>query len=134
MRWLRLLWFGVLAVWTTGLLWPIPHIAALDSNELPVTPRALLGKSLHLTVYATLTLVGMRLFNTWPARLAVLFLLMAHAGWTEALQNALDLGRTGSPDDVCLDHLGVLCGLIAAVFVFGFRPVAECAQPPGGDG
>lgn len=132
--WLRLLWVGALATWTAGLLWPIPHVAALDSNDLPVTPRALIGKTLHLAVYAALTFFGMRLVRSWPARFALLFVLMAHAGWTESLQSALELGRTGSPNDVCLDHLGVLIGLLATAASGGLNPAPRQAQLTGDDG
>jgi VanZ family protein len=103
--------FTALALWTYGLLTPVPHKEAeqvLGGSE----PVFWFGKILHVCVYATLTLLGGSMRLTRTQRWLVLFLMAAHGCVTEFLQQFVE-GRTGCVRDVGLDCLGITLGVFA---------------------
>jgi VanZ family protein len=105
-RWL--VWALFVAAWTAGLAFPMPQ-----TEDWPISPgqQVVIAKSGHVAGYAALAVLSGRLPLAAPARLVVLFFLMAHAGVTEWIQLRVS-NRTGTLDDVLLDHLGILAGLI----------------------
>jgi VanZ family protein len=103
--------FTALALWTYGLLTPVPHKEAeqvLGGSE----PVFWFGKTLHVCVYATLTLLGGSMRLTRAQRWLLLGLMSAHGFITEFLQQFVE-GRTGCLRDVGLDHIGIILGLLA---------------------
>lgn len=97
--------FFCLAVWTIGLLAPIPHKTA-DVVLGTADAKFWFGKTLHVGAYGFLTLLGGAMALTRPRRWLMLALLCAHALVTEFLQQFVE-GRTGNWRDVGLDHAGI---------------------------
>jgi VanZ family protein len=112
LRWRRrgLLWLIYLAIWTVLLLIPI-YPSTLASVPGLAPWKFPIAKTLHVTAYA-----GLAMLSGWvrvPCRFrwVILFLIMVHATVTELLQLGVET-RTGSLDDVGLDHLGIMLGLL----------------------
>jgi VanZ family protein len=105
-----LIWLLFVVAWTASLLTPLPDDDRPDDHPV-VRAKFYSTKSLHAVGYAVMTILsgGLRAPLRW--RLLLLFFVMAHAGVTEQLQTYIP-GRTGRVRDVCLDHLGVLVGLV----------------------
>lgn len=106
-RWLACAIFVIL--WTTALVLPFP-----DPGSWPVqlTPsrKFLIAKTCHVSAYALMTILCGWLRVPVRFRLLLLFFLMAHAAATEWIQLNIS-NRTGTVDDVVLDHLGIAIGL-----------------------
>lgn len=100
------LMIGLLIAWTMALLTPIPAaaVAALGGP----TPAFWFGKTLHVSVYATLAIMAVLLPLSRNWRLATLALLIMHGGATEYLQQFV--GRGSSVKDFGLDSLGICLG------------------------
>jgi VanZ family protein len=105
LRWL--IWLFFLTAWTIALLVPIPDtpMPVGDGPDL----KWLIGKPLHVSAYAFLTILAAWLPIRGRWRL-LMPLLLVHAGATEFLQNFVE--RTGSVRDVLLDWLGISLGLV----------------------
>ena len=101
-----LAWAGLLIPWTWALLTPVPKqaVTALGGPEASFW----FGKTLHVSVYATLALLTCQL--PWPRRIRLLLLalLIAHGASTEYLQQFV--GRGSSWRDWGLDSSGVALG------------------------
>ena len=100
--------FSCFALWTFGLLMPIPKASASKvlGGEGGVH---LFGKMLHIGAYAFLTVLG----GSMPLTRRQLWLLLTglsfHAFATEFLQQFVDRGS--SLRDAGLDHLGIALGI-----------------------
>lgn len=107
--WLRwTLWAVALAAWTVLLLTPEPVQVA--EEVLPEEAVFPIAKTVHVTVYAILTLLTAWLPARGSVRVCLLVALAAHAPLTEWLQRFVP-GRTGTVRDVLLDLLGVAVGV-----------------------
>jgi hypothetical protein len=108
-RWRWTAWIALVIVWTTLLVLPMP-----EEVRWPVKItggiKYYIGKSLHVGVYALLTVLAGWLQPRFRWRLLLLFFLMAHAGATEWVQLNVS-NRTGTVQDVVLDHIGITVGL-----------------------
>lgn len=108
-RHLHVVVFGLaLIAWTIGLLSPVPQQSAratLGSDWVIF----LFGKTLHVSAYASLAILGGSSAILHHHRRWVAFGLIAHGIATELIQP--HVGRTGSVRDVLLDSLGVGIGL-----------------------
>jgi VanZ family protein len=103
-----LVWFGFVALWTTGLVFPMPE-QRFSVEE--TTRRFLVGKAVHVAAYAVMTMLSGYLRLPIRFRLLLLFFLMFHAAVTEFIQLSVS-NRSGTLQDVVLDHLGILAGLM----------------------
>lgn len=106
LRWL--VWLAFFVAWTVALLVPIPDtpMPVGDGPDL----KWLIGKPLHVSAYAFLTILATWLPLQSRRRLLMPLVLLVHAGATEFLQNFVE--RTGSVRDVLLDWLGIALGLV----------------------
>jgi VanZ family protein len=104
-------WGLLLVLWTIALLTPQPVQVA--QAVLPDTFEFPISKLLHVTAYAVLAGLGVRLHGLGRYRWTVLALLSLHAFGTEFLQQFVDL-RSPSWRDVGLDHLGIALGLLVS--------------------
>jgi hypothetical protein len=106
-RWV--VWLGLVAVWTVGLLTPNPDRAVRD--VLP--PQALFpaAKALHVSAYAFLAALAAWLPLRGPLRGLPVAFLALHGAATEFLQQFVPT-RTASVRDVLLDLAGIGLGLI----------------------
>jgi hypothetical protein len=108
------MWLAFMAVWTVMLEMPVPATGHLPGGAYIVTYRPVLAKTLHVMMYTAMTLLAawLRLPARW--RPLMMFALMAHATATELLQALLAdyCHRTGTLNDVGLDHLGIALGLL----------------------
>lgn len=109
--WLWVIWIGSLIVWTVALLIPIPSDYPLEIESYRIDLKLALGKTLHLGVYALLTMLTGLLKVNPRYRWLLMFFLMAHASFTEFLQS-LGTSRTGQLTDVLLNHLGIALGML----------------------
>ena len=100
-------WWLCVAVWTAALLTTSP--VELGKQVTPSGMYFPATKLLHVGVYAFLTV-----FLSWLPlrrwRWLLLAFLSLHAAGTEFGQTFVP-GRTGTPTDVAIDHLGLLLGL-----------------------
>jgi VanZ family protein len=96
--------------WTTLLVLPMPGEVSWPI-QMGYDVKYYVGKSLHLGAYALLTILAGWLQPRLRWRLVLLFFLMAHAGTTEWVQLHVS-NRTGTVQDVVLDHIGVMVGLL----------------------
>jgi VanZ family protein len=110
MNWRLVFWTVFVVAWTASLLTPMEEDPRPEDHPVKRT-KFVLGKTLHTAAYTALTVLTGWLPASPRQRLGLLFFLMAHAAVTEQLQLYIP-GRTGSCRDVCLDHLGVLVGLL----------------------
>lgn len=101
----------LLVLWTVALLSPVPQASAVKTLGGP-SWVFLIGKGLHVSVYAILAMIGFRLGPRWWITPAT---LLVHAGLTELLQPMFDRG--GSLRDVGLDAAGIALGtgLLSAI-------------------
>ena len=108
--WLRttaiVLWSGLFVAWTVMLLVPVPPSAVTAVGG--ATNSFWLGKTLHVSVYATLALLAGWLPFSRPLRFALIALLVLHGGATEFIQQYT--GRHPSWRDFGLDSAGILLG------------------------
>lgn len=109
LRWL--LWICYVFLWTTLLVVPFPDLGQWPLFDPPIGDKYLIGKAGHVCAYALMTILTGWLRVGFQARLLLLFFLMAHASATEWVQLHLS-NRTGLVDDIVLDHLGILTGLV----------------------
>jgi VanZ family protein len=108
--WRWLVWGILVALWTTALVLPLPE----DRNwPIAISPgrKYLLAKTGHVGAYAVMTILSGWLPVPLRFRLPLLFFLMAHAAATEWVQLNFS-NRTGTVEDVVLDHMGIAAGLI----------------------
>ena len=104
---------GCVVAWTTLLVIPFPAPGQWPLFDPPVSNKTLLGKAGHVLAYALMTVLTAWLRLGFRTRLLFLFFLMAHAVTTEWVQLHLS-GRTGTVDDVVLNQLGILLGLVVS--------------------
>ena len=103
-------WLVYLAVWTVLLLMPIPG-GALSGLPWLAGWKFTFAKTLHVTAYAVLAMLGGWMRVPCRFRWLLLFLIMVHGTGTELLQLNIPT-RTGDVRDVGLDNLGVALGLL----------------------
>lgn len=105
--------FGLaLALWTVALWMPVPTESANKALGSPWW-AFLFGKTLHVSVYCFLTVLGataLMRFAKWGWIPPVLVL---HGMLTEFVQQFV--GRTGSIRDLLLDSSGILIGSIIVI-------------------
>ena len=113
-RWL--IWIAVVIVWTVGLQYPVPEPGSLPAGEFISINRFLLGKALHMLVYAGLTVLSAWTPMAVRYRWMMMFFLMLHAWGGEMLQEALNpwCHRGGSLADVGFDFAGIALGAAAS--------------------
>jgi VanZ family protein len=107
----RVVWLVFLMAWTAALVTPQPvHVS---QATLPEEARFPVGKTLHVSAYALLCMLTA--WQRFPLRWRPLLLiaLSAHAGLTELIQRWVP-ERTGSWDDVALNHVGLYLGVVLA--------------------
>jgi hypothetical protein len=107
------IWAAILIVWTVGLEFPVWEPDDIPAREFVLTLKFIVGKTLHLCMYAVLAAMA-----TWlpiPARFRwlMMYFLMAHAWATEMLQQLLHpwFKRGGNLEDVGIDILGIAIGV-----------------------
>jgi hypothetical protein len=110
-RWL--IWTAVVIVWTVGLEWPVPDPGHGPAREFILTYKYVVGKSLHVAVYALLAVLSAWVPTTARYRWLMMFFLMGHAWGTEMLQETLEewCYRGGSLSDVGFDLIGIVAGV-----------------------
>jgi VanZ family protein len=99
-------WSVLLVAWTKALLTPLPNgaVEAVGGEG----PAFWFGKSLHVGVYAILTLLTIALPFPRRWRIGLIVMLVMHGGATEYLQQFVQ--RHNSWFDVGRDTLGCLIG------------------------
>ncbi|HEY7310416.1 MAG TPA: VanZ family protein [Gemmataceae bacterium] len=101
-------WGLCVGVWTTALLTTYP--VQIGKHVTPAGMYFSASKLLHVGAYGFLTV-----FITWLPlrrwRWLLLAFLSLHAAGTEFGQTFVP-GRVGRPEDVAIDHLGLLLGLL----------------------
>lgn len=103
--WRWLLWSLFVAAWTYALLTPIPP---LPPGTLVAEHHFLIGKSVHVAVYAFWTVLSAWLRAPARWRWLLLAFISFHGMATEYLQQFVERGS--SLQDVGLDHVGLLLG------------------------
>jgi VanZ family protein len=118
--------FFALAAWTVALLAPVPHDSARQvlGSDLGVW---LFAKTLHVTAYAILTIVGATAAAFGRKWLWVLPGLVVHGGLTEFFQQFV--GRGARVEDVGLDSIGVAVGGLVAWGLRSLSPIVPEAEP-----
>jgi len=108
-RWGWAFWAVLAVVWTILLVLPMP---AEGNWPLRITHslKFYVGKSFHVGAYMLLTVLAGWLQPRLRWRLVLLFFLMTHAAATEWVQLHVS-NRTGTIQDVILDHIGIAVGL-----------------------
>ncbi|MBM4071029.1 MAG: hypothetical protein FJ271_19080 [Planctomycetes bacterium] len=109
LRWL--VWSAYVLLWTTLLVIPIPDAVDWSPLDSEYVTKKALAKTGHVCAYALMTILTAWLRTGPRLRMAMLFFLMAHAAGTEWIQLNV-AGRSGTVNDIVLDHLGILCGLV----------------------
>lgn len=110
--WLRwIVWSGYVLLWTTLLVIPLPGSVEWSLLDPGVLQEKFIAKTGHVCAYAMMTILTAWLRVGPAARLAMLFFLMAHAAATEWIQLHV-ASRSGTVNDVVLNHLGILAGLL----------------------
>lgn len=109
LRWV--IWTGYVLLWTSLLVFPFPEGLELPLIEPSFLRKTVVAKTGHVCAYALMTILSAWLRTGFPLRIVLLFFLMAHASGTEWVQQNL-ANRTGTVNDVVLDHLGILGGLL----------------------
>ena len=102
--------FTLVVLWTVALLLPVPKESArrVLGGEHEVF---LFGKTIHVSVYAFLTVLGGSMTLTRTQRWWILGLLSFHGFATEYFQQFVNRGASWR--DVGLDHIGIVLGLLA---------------------
>jgi hypothetical protein len=113
---------AALTAWTVALLSPVPHDSAREvlGSDWAVF---LFGKTLHVCIYAGITVLGCTVPAFGRKWVWVLPALVAHGGLTEFFQQYVP-GRTGRIEDVGLDSIGIAAGGLIA---WGYR---SFSRPP----
>jgi VanZ family protein len=124
--WPWLVWGLLLAVWTVGLLCPIPSSNG-TASFIPISLQFSAAKVLHLSAYCLLALLVCWLPARDGVRAGLWTGLLAHAALTEYGQTFVE-GRTGSVSDVALDALGILLGIVAGLWWQRVRKSQETAS------
>lgn len=121
------LFAAFLTVWTVALLSPVPHDSAKKvlGSEYGIF---LFAKTVHVSAYAFLTVLGgtATLFGRqwwW-----VLPGLVVHGGLTEYFQQFV--GRGSRIEDVGLDAIGVAVGGFVTWAIRSYRRYRSSAAPP----
>ncbi len=109
LRWI--IWSGYVLLWTTLLVIPIPDYVEWSPLDPEIVTKKVLAKTGHICAYALMTILTAWLRKGPRTRLGMLFFLMAHAAGTEWVQLNV-AGRSGTLNDVVLNHLGILAGLM----------------------
>ncbi|MFO0929787.1 MAG: VanZ family protein [Gemmataceae bacterium] len=99
-------WLATLAVFTYGLVMPMPPS---DAPLLPPEVQFVVQKGVHVGGYALLAALTACLPASRAVRLALLAFLAVHACGTEVAQSFTET-RTGSVRDVGIDLVGVTLG------------------------
>jgi hypothetical protein len=109
-RWLLLATIGI--GWGIALELPVPKPGEIPAGELIVTNKFIIGKSLHVGVYAALAVLAAWVPLDTRYRWLMMFLLIGHAWGTEMLQEALAdwCHRGGSLSDIGIDLIGISIG------------------------
>lgn len=126
-----LVWGIFVIAWTAALLTPLNFYQ--ESTDFITLAKGLAGKTLHFVAYMTMTILTARLGAAPRCRLLWLFFVMAHAAATELLQEIVP-GRTGAASDVCIDHAGVLLGLLLSWGYWTQGIPGPALQEPGVNG
>ena len=110
-RWL--MWCGFVILWTIAVEMPYPGQEHIPAGELVLTNKKLIGKTLHLTVYAMMAASAALLPVPPRYRALLMFFLIGHAWLTEWLQELLGdmFHRGGSLSDVGIDLIGIALGV-----------------------
>jgi VanZ family protein len=112
------LWFLFVVAWSIALLTPNP--SEIAEEVFPdATLRFYAAKSLHVAAYFVLTVLTIQLPAPRPLRLLLLLFPSLHALATEGLQTFVPK-RTGSLQDVGIDHIGIGLGF-AVVGIWYWR-------------
>jgi VanZ family protein len=111
-RWRWLIWLVYVTVWTTMLVVPVPDVGNW-TLAARIDLKYLVAKTLHIGAYTLLTVLTGWLRPPARWRLLLLFFIMAHATVTELVQLHVP-GRTGTLEDVGIDHCGVALGLLVS--------------------
>jgi VanZ family protein len=120
------IFFFALTAWTVALLSPVPHDSARQvfGSDYGVW---LFAKTLHVTTYAVLTILGGTAVAFGRKWVWVLPGLVVHGGLTEFFQQFV--GRGARIEDVGLDSIGVAIGGLAAWGLRSLNPTARPAEP-----
>ena len=110
MNWRWLLWLAYAASWTIALVAPVPDAENLPFGEELFDFRMVFAKTVHVSAYAVFAVLTGWLRVPLRCRLPLLFFLMLHGAGTEWMQEKLTSTRSGSLNDVLLDHLGIAIG------------------------
>jgi VanZ family protein len=116
-KWRWWIWSGFMLAWTVALLAPTPpHGTWGESAELDMERKFYAAKTLHVSVYAFLSVLSAGLRAPARYRFLLVFCLMAHATLTEVLQVLLEgiTARNGNLMDVALDQIGITIGIAIA--------------------
>jgi VanZ family protein len=107
--WLWMVWGLFLAAWTVALLTTFP--VRVQESLIPPEGHFVSSKGLHVGAYAFLTgLIGwLPVRGRW--RWLLVAVLSLHGCATEYLQQFVE-GRTGCWEDVGIDHIGIVLGLL----------------------
>ena len=107
-RWIA--WCAYVVPMTVLLVMPGPNEGGGFLGGLEPHQQTFVAKSVHVAIYAGLTILTgwLRVSPGW--RLVLLFVLMLHGAATEFIQQFVP-NRTGALRDVLFDHLGVAVGL-----------------------
>ena len=105
-------WWGMTVAWTILLLAPMSHHELPILSALRIDLKFIIAKSIHVGMYAVITVWAGWLMAPLKYRFLLIFFLMAHACWTEMMQKVLEsFGRGGNLEDVAWDHLGIALGI-----------------------
>jgi hypothetical protein len=107
------IWLTLVIVWTIALEFPVPDPGDIPAREFILSLKFIVGKTMHLMIYAWLAAYSARLDVPARFRWLLMFFLMFHAWATEMLQRALShwFHRGGSLTDVGIDILGIAIGV-----------------------
>ena len=108
-RWL--VWWLYVLAWSIALVVPLPNSIGPEGHELSLHNKFLIAKGLHLLAYAILAALTGWVASPMRYRWLLAALLMAHATVTELIQLHIT-NRTGQLEDVGLDHVGLLLGML----------------------
>ena len=108
---LWLVWGAAVLFWTVGLLIPTNHQGDWEVGEFVLDRHTIASKLVHVAIYTVLTAFAMRLPGSIRTRFLAILFLAAHASVSEVLQKYCS-NRTGTLEDVALDHFGILIGML----------------------
>ncbi len=105
----------LLALWTWKLLEPYPVPDEISEGLARLGLKFVAAKSLHLVLYAVLTILAITLPVPRRWRYFLVGLLVWHGVATEIGQRFVP-NRTGSLRDVLIDWCGIALGLLVAMW------------------